>query len=66
MKKAKQRFYEQLNEKLQQVNNRLLELTLDGIDYPDFNPARAEQLTQELLSQGRLAVVTEGMKGLCV
>lgn len=55
-----------LQEQFQQTCNKLLALKLDRMDYPDFNPDRAEQLTQELLASGRLAVAPEGMKGLCV
>jgi hypothetical protein len=66
MIKSKQRFADHIEQGFRQAANRLLDLTLNQMDYPNFDPARAEQLTRELLATGRIAVVTEGTKGLCV
>lgn len=62
-KEAKIKLYQ---EKFQSCCNKLLKLRIDRMDYPDFDPTRAEQLTNELLAQGRLAIADETTKGLCV
>jgi hypothetical protein len=66
MKHAKQRFIEYTQQRLQQTCNKLCAIAIDKMDYPDFDPDRAEQLTRELLACGRLSIAPEGMKGLCV
>jgi hypothetical protein len=66
MNTAQERFAKCHQQRIQETCNQLLDITLDRLNYPKFDPDRADQLTRELLQTGRLAIAPEGMKGLCV
>lgn len=66
MKNAKQRFREYNAQQFASASKQLLAITLDRMDYPDYDPERAEVITLQMIASGQLAVAPEGMKGLCV
>jgi hypothetical protein len=68
MKKAKERFKQYYASQFRQASNKLLDLTLARLDYPDFDPDRAELITRRMIAAGRLAFDTPDRpaRGICV
>ena len=68
MNKFRRNFLESLERQIRKVSDQLTVIALDRMDYPDFDPDRAEQLTLQMIANGRLAVALPGhhVKNLCV